>query len=432
MRLQPLLFPGIHAQLVNSIQSYTGKLLPLAHEEFLLSLECFSVALLFYWLAALTGCIDEREDILKQNCQDKVSMERPSFSIGLPRRETKQQKKERLRKKREEKRKEKLKKERRLQGYQPIPQRPPWLLLPYDVTKGLELWIVTLKGDTFLQKRKTLLEQIKHAKEPIVPVNGFDPSFGEAQKTYFLEKAKEVMRLLVENQRIRWIFKRWFTQFRVKRFAPLNSCDPITLEPIVESAWFPSFTQRKIYAFEAKPFSKYLHNALVHNEGHIPDTLSPKNPLTNEVFTLNQLMSLIGQSRKYGHSSWAIEAFIASRYDITSFMTINTKPLRLHALRTTMAKVDDWDSIDTLYDFIKSQHAAHDIPFCMSLYKWAVAHATKEARIESWRKMCLKWYEVHILIDDENTRDTYLDAIKGKTRGLCSRPEELTALRKKK
>jgi hypothetical protein len=397
-----------------------------------LSLEYFSLAVLFYWLVVVAGSIEKQQGMLKQTSKNRRIMESHSFAPGVARRETKQQKKERLRKAKLEKQKEKLRKAKQHQPFQSFLPRASWLILPFHITKGLEFWILTMKGDTFVQKRKTLLQQIENAKKPIVPVFGFDSSLGEAHNAQFLEKAKEVMTLLVLNQKLRWMFKCFLTKARMKRFSALNQTDPITMEPIVECVWFPSFLQRKIYNFEAKPFSKYLHNLLVHNDGHIPDSLYPKNPLTNEGFSLPQLISLIHQTQKYGYSSWAIEAFAASRYDMTSFMTIHSKPLRLHALRMTMAKIDTWDSIDTLYDFIKSQHAAHNVPFCMSVYKWAVYHAAREARIESWRTLCLKWYEVNILIDDDDMRSAYMNTIKQKTLGLCSKPEELSALRIKR
>lgn len=432
MALQPLLLYGIHARLVNYLQVYTGKSLGLAHEEFLLSLEFFSLAALLYCIAALIGSIDEQEVILKHKRKILYTMERYSFSPGVPRQETKQQKKERIRKQKEEKRKEKLRKERRLRGFCPPPQRPSWLLLPNHVTKGFEFWILTLKGDTFVQKKQSLLDQIKEAKKPIECPYAFDPVFTEAQKKVFLEKADSVMNLLYENQKIRWTFKVFFTKVRALHFQKLNEVDPITMDSIVEPIQFPSFSHRKIYSFEAKPFAKHIHNSLIHNDGHIPDALTPKNPLTNEVFSLPQLMSLISQARAYGHTSWAIEGFIASRYDLTTFMIIHSKSLRLHALRNTMANVNDWDSIDTLYDFIKSQHASHDAVFPMGIYKWAVNHAWYEPRIENWRKLCLKWYEVDILIDDVDTRLNFLEAIKKKTLLLCSKPEELSSLRKRR
>ena len=406
---------GIHEQIKNYLQAYTGKPLRLAHEEFLLSLEFFSLALVFYWLAVLVGYIEKQEAMLKQSPIHSTKMEPPSFAIGRRIQESKHQREKRLRKRR------KPTGEKASVRY----AKPSWFLLPHHLANGFEFWIAMLKGDTFLTKRKSLLDDIEKAKTPTSPIQ-------DKFRDEYLVKAQHVMSFLYQNQKLRWIFKKFFTKLRLQRFPSLNDVDPITLERITQPIQFPSFAQRKTYSFEANPFVKYLHNKLTHNDGHIPDPLFPKNPFTNEAFSLSQLMSLIDQARKYSYTSWAIESFISCRYNLTSFSTIHSKPLRLNALRATMANVSSWDSIDTLYDFIKIQHAFHNALFHMNLYKWAVNHAAKEKRIESWRKLCVKWYEVDILIDDADTKRDLFRVIEAKTFLMCSKPDELTSLRQAK
>ena len=406
---------GIHEQIKNYLQAYTGKPLRLAHEEFLLSLEFFSLALVFYWLAVLVGYIEKQEVMLKQSPIHSTKMEPPSFAIGRRVQESKHQREKRLRKRR------KPTGEKASVRY----AKPSWFLLPHHLANGFEFWIAMLKGDTFLTKRKSLLDDIEKAKTPTSPIQ-------DKFRDEYLIKAQHVMSFLYQNQKLRWIFKKFFTKLRLQRFPSLNDVDPITLERITQPIKFPSFAQRKTYSFEANPFVKHLHNKLTHNDGHIPDPLFPKNPFTNEAFSLSQLISLIDQARKYSHTSWAIESFVSCRYDLTSFSTIHSKPLRLNALRATMANVSSWDSIDTLYDFIKIQHAFHNALFHMNLYKWAVNHAAKEKRIESWRKLCVKWYEVDILIDDADTKRDLFHVIEAKTFLMCSKPDELTSLRQAK
>ena len=425
-----LLFPGIHAHFRNSLQAYTKKSLTLAQEDFLLSLECFSVALVFYLLAELVGVIEEQQGILKHFPTLIHTMEQPSFSMGALPRETKQQKKERLRKEKAWKEKEARRKRARETSFQPVATRPPWLLLPSHQCKGFEFWILTLKGDTFLSKRNALLESIMKAQIPVTPVAGFDPSFGEQMKKEYLEKAQIVMSLLHQNQILRWKFKNFFTKVRIQRFQKLNEVDPITLESFHQPVHSHSFLQQKTYSYEAESFAKHIHKKLTHNDGHIALPLAAKNPFTNETFPLAQLMGLIHQCRSFGHTSWAIEAFVSARYDLTTFMAIHSKPLRLNALRMTMANMKDWDAIDTLYDFIKSEHLYHKKTFCTTLYKWALNHVPNEKRLESWRKMCIKYYETDILIDDPDMKESLFSVISGKTLPLCGVPMELQTLRK--
>jgi hypothetical protein len=424
-----LLLPEIHVHFRNCLQASTTKPWSLAHEDFLCSLECFSVAALLYWLAVVVGCIEKQQDIPKQNCEILCTMETCSFAIGRPRHETKLQKRERLYRIAKEKRRNEMRK----RTYQPIPipipTRPSWLLLPSHITKGFGFWLLTLKGDTYLEKRATLLTDLKRNDEPIQCIYKFDTSLSEQFRRDYKDKALLVMDLLYQNQCLRWIFKRFFTRLRIQRFQVCNEVDPITMDGIKESIQVPLFSQRKIYRFEATPFLKHLHNRLVHCDGHISRPQPMKNPLTNEVFTTAQLMSLLAQAKRYGYSSWAIEAFSASQYNLSRFMLIYTKPLRLHALKTTMANVTSWDSTDTLFDFIKSQHMIHEEVFRQPMYTWAVHKAPYSSRIVSWRKLCVQWYEMDILVDDFDTKERILRGLEAKTLQLCDRPHELEMLR---
>ena len=425
-----LLFPGIHEHFKNSLQAYTGKSLSLAHEDFLCSLECFFLAAVFSLLAVVVGSIEGQQDMPKQFLMYFHTMQQAVFSLGSVRRETKSQKKERIRKENERKWKEARRKAARDSRHDPCEKRPPWLILPRHVCKGFDFWILTLKGNTFLTKRKSLLDSIAQAEAPAPPALGFDPAPSEHMRKDYLEKAQIVMSLLHSNQTLRWKWKIFLTKARILRFEKLNETDPITLEPIRQPIVFHSFSQQKTYTFEAESFAKNLHKKLIHNDGQLSLPQQPKNPYTNEDFTLAQLISLLSQARNYGHSSWAIEAFISTRYDLTSFSIIHTKPLRLHALRTTMANMKSWDAIDTLYDFIKSEHLYHKKVFPIQIYRWAVNHAVQEKRIESWRKLCIKYYETDILMDDNQTKEEMFDSISKKTLTLCSMPHELQVLRK--
>jgi hypothetical protein len=425
-----LLLPGIHEQCRSSLQAYTGKSLTLAQEDFLLSLEYFSVALVFYVLAVVVGYIEKQEGMLKPSLWILTKMEQYSFSLGRPRQETKQQKKERIRKQKLEKMKEARRKANRTKPFVPLPVRPPWLLLPKHLYKDYEFWILTLKGDTYWSKKQDVLCQIEHAQTPHKAVFGFPETIGEAHRTSFVTKANIVLDLLYQNQVLRWKFKNFLNKVRILRFSKVNTTDPITLEPFKYPVSFPSFKQQKIFTFEAGSFIKHCHKKLLDNEGEIPAPQFPKNPLTNEKFTLTQLMGLLDQCRQVSQTSWAIEALIECQYDITTFVAVHTKPLRLHAIRTTMANVSSWDAIDILYDFIKSQYLFHKKAFLSNTYRWAITYRPHHPKLNTWRKLCLKWYETDILIEEYDTKETFLKVISDKTFPLCTVPHDLQVLRK--
>jgi hypothetical protein len=403
--------------------------LSLAQEEFLLSLECFLLAAVFYLLAVVAGSIEGRRDTPKQFLLYFHTMQQAVFSFGCTRHETKSQKKERLRKERERHFKEERRRKRNENPSVPIPKRPSWCILPPHRLEGFDFWIHTLKGETFLQKRTFLLDTIEKMKIPPPSLPGFDSKSGDAMRKEYLFKAQKVMSYLHENQALRWKFKGFFTNWRTRRCSPVNDTDPITLEPIIQPVNIYEFSQRKLYRFESKSIAKHIHQQLTRNDGQIPTPVHPRNPLTNQPFRIEQLMGLLKQCKTFGYSSWVLEAFISARYDMTSFVAIHSKPLRLHALKTSMGDEGSWDFIDTMTDFIKSQHALHGKLYTKGAYEWAITHALREKRMESWKKLCLKWYETDIIIDDAVAKDMFLGVIEAKTKLLCEPPLELLELK---
>ncbi len=404
----------------------------MAQEDLLLSLESFFLAALFYWAAELVGSIEKRQGIFKPISLYTSKMEAPVFSIGSVPKETKAQKRERQRKEKERKRLEQLRKKRKSMPFRSVAKRSNWCILPSHRLEGLDFWIVTLKGESFLEKRRSLLESIAKMEKPVDTTTGFDPKQSEAIRNEYLFKAQKVMSYLHENQKLRWIFKRFLTRWRVNSFTLVNDTDPITLEPLKQSVFLHEFGQRKTYQFEAESLAKHLHKQLIKSDGQIPTPTSPRNPLTNELFRLHQLMSLFRQCKALGHSTWVLEAFVSSRYDMTSFVAIHSKPLRLSALKTSMADENSWDFVDTMSDFIRSQHILHGKVYSKGLYDWAITHALREERMEKWKKLCIKWYETDILVDDTDTKEMFLGVVETKTKALCDPPIELVVLRQRR
>lgn len=356
-------------------------------------------------------------------------MEKGKFALGTSTRETKLEKKQRVQKEKDRQRREKRKKQRNETPREPFSKKPEWCILPSSMTQGFDFWIKMLQGTTFLTKRKSLLASIVQIQTPMKPVPGWDSTFGDQMRKEYLEKAQVVLSLLHKNQDLRWKFKNFLTKVRVLRFKKVNEKDPITLDTFKQPVCVYSFHQRLTYRFEAETIAKHIHKRLLHNDGHIPTPISPRNPLTNEEFTLTQTMGLLQQCKELGHTTWPLEAFYACRFDLLSFSTVHMKPLRLHALHTTMTIPTYWECIDTLYDFIKSQHADHNVVFPMNVYKWAVNKAMDSERLQRWRKLCIKWYEVDILMEDEIIKEVYFQELQKKTLPLCDSPTELIDLR---
>lgn len=304
---------------------------------------------------------------------------------------------------------------------------PQWRILPEELCHGLAFWIDTLPGTSFFQKRTRLLQSLTAFGAPCPWMADADRY--DTWKEEFDAKTRVVLGLLQRNQTIRWIFKRFFTKIRIRRFPILNDTDPITLEPVETPVIIHSFSQRKTYVFEAESFATLAHKKLLHHDGQIPFPQFPKNPLTNESFTLGQQMSLLQQCRAAGYSSWSVESYVSSRYSLDLFFLFFKTPLRLHAIRSTLAALTSWDAMDILEDFIESQHRVHDAIYSTSLYKWAISKAPESPRIQSWRRLCLIWYEKDIFLEDPEMKAREFELLQLKTLPLCRQPTDLQELR---
>lgn len=346
-------------------------------------------------------------------------MDQATFAIGSIKKETKNEKRERLRRKQK----------KEPSTFIPIPKGPSWLLLPPSVCEGTAFWIDTLKGGSFFSKRNSLFEEMDFMKEPRKKNYGIDASVGEDLRKEHVEKTKKVLSILHLNQTFRWKWKIFITKARMLRFQKVNETDPITFDICKQPISIHIFDQRKTYLFEAGTIAKHFQKKLTNNDGHTPSPLYPRNPFTNEKFTLTQTISIIERCKEYGKGSWALEAFRACRYDILSFTIVHGKPLRLQSLHATMSATSSWDCLDTLLDFIRHQHVLHNIHYNVTLYQWAVNKLMSHEIMEQWRKYCIKWYELDILIDDEDIREGFYEGLKKKTFCFCKKVAELQFLR---
>lgn len=387
-------------------------------EDLQKSIQYFFGALVFYCFSEILRPI-ENQIILSSK------MNANCFALGRPRKESKRQKQERLRKESIWKRRE----ERRTQTKVFLKKQPLWRLLPTHACAGFAFWMDTLHGTTFFEKKHSLLQQIIKLSEPVDCPFKFPSSDCNFQLD-FLEKTKEVESLLYKNQELRWRFKIFLNKIRIQKMKKANEDDPFTLECCKQPIQVVSYTTKVIYTFEAESFMKHVTKRLLNNDGHIAQPLFPQNPLTNETFTLAQIIGLLRQLRVYGHTSWPMESFSSCGYNLERFISIHTKPLRLHALHATMKKYDDWEQIDTLLDFIKSQHRTHERVCEQVVYRWAILHLSEHDIIQAWRKLCIKWYEVDILLDDESVRDREYTKLEALTLALCNSPSDLIKRRK--
>ena len=219
------------------------------------------------------------------------------------------------------------------------------------------------------------------------------------------------------------------TQLRLKPSRRVNDTDFITLSPIDNPIHVYNFSNRCQYIFDTKSLLQHIHKRFLHHDGQIPQPLVPMNPFTNEQFSLSQMLGITSAIKARGQSTWSIEAFAKSKFDIEQFQSHYRKPLRLHAVKSILYDYSDWDGIDMLVNFIESHHEEHNAIFHKTLYLFFLRKLPDEAKIQEWRSLCRQFYEEDILADDEDQRDTAFYKARRKSEPLCAPPHDLFAKR---
>lgn len=302
-----------------------------------------------------------------------------------------------------------------------------WRILPCSLET--KFFIDTLSGTTFLQKMKSLESygSFQVSPKPCSLFPNYKPSptiLAEIQ-----ERKKVGQEILVKNQHLRWIFKRFLTKWRIQRFRLVNDTDFITLSPIDNPIHLYNFGNRCQYIFDGKSLLQHIHKRLLHHDGQIPEPLVPMNPFTNEAFTLSQMIVIHSAMKQQGHSSWTLEAFVKCKFQTQQLLNHFRKPLRLHALKSILYDYSDWDGIDLLLNFIESHHDEHNSLFHKNLYAFFLREMPDEVKIQEWRSLCRDFYQEDILAEDTDQRDIAFYRARRKTEHLCGPPHDLVAKR---
>lgn len=330
-----------------------------------------------------------------------------------------------LRARRARKEKEQKRKERKKNPFEPRKTNQVWRILPCEMKYSFA--IDSLKGTTFIEKMAALKDygSFLNAKSDLFP--NFEPN-KELQKTIF-EMRDKCIQLCKQNQTLRWIFKRFVTNWRIMHFKQINDTDFISLGPIVKKVSLPNFSQRVIYAFEANSILQDIHRKLLQSSAQIPTPVYPRNPYTNERLSIHQILGIHSQCKAHGVSVWTLETFLKANVRIDLFLQFQRKPLRMNAIKTILYNYSDWDGIDLVLNFIESHHEEHQAIFNKHIYNWCLQKIPEEPKIQAWRTLCRDYYLEDILAEDEIERDSCFYKYSLKTGSLCAPPHDLLAKR---
>lgn len=176
-----------------------------------------------------------------------------------------------------------------------------------------------------------------------------------------------------------WVSKKYSSRM-------LNTNDPSTLcEPECAVSVYDS-RSRGMYQFEAEALHRQMNCQLGNSKWMFPEAKTPRNPLTNVPFHLGQLLEIHKQLKAYGKTSWLIECFVESKFDIPTFITTHKTALKLYALDDLMRHPSDDDFIELMEEFIEDQYEHHKFyqkAKLRTMY-WALVNRTTDPYMKSW------------------------------------------------
>lgn len=344
-------------------------------------------------------------------------------------RETARQKNTRLREARKKKLEEQRRKKRKLVTKGPSEPFRPWRIVPnHACTAAAAFCVDVLSGSSYLSKKQSL------DKLSIKPTSGCCklpplPSAKDTRKRLAALK-KEAAALIEKNQKVRSTLRRFLHLWRIQHLKLHNTEDPITMSLPEKPVYVYSLKQRRKYQFDAVSLARTFHLRLLHHDGPFPNALQPMNPFTNELLTLSQCISIFDQLRFNAVTHWTLEAFRRSRFSLPLYMKAHDKALKQHALKAILWDYKDYDGIDTVFDFIESQHDYHDQTFHKPLYVWFLQNMPDEVTMLQWRRLCQKWHENDILEGEGVCKEVIYERIYKATEALCEKPTQLLVKRR--
>lgn len=317
-----------------------------------------------------------------------------------------------------------------------------WFLLPMESVSPLLYWPVLRTGPTLSSAydsfhdfcivkpnpwsskaavafQKQLRPFLKEPLKPFFPVKPFP------------ELISEFVNILRKNASVRRLMQRLVRAWKLRRATPVNDVDIVTMDTPKKKVELCDWWLCRTYPFEADSLYKSFLRCLLMRDSMWPTPQEIRNPYTNVPLTVAQSHFAIQALRHHGYTHWVLEALRAARYDWTEFKRMQSRQLRLAALRAQFQAPETDDYHETMMDFIESEYENHEVLFPKLIYSWALKHAAEHPTIAKWRTLCFRYYYIDITHECTFARDELMQKeVYHETAGLCGPVYDLYALKK--
>lgn len=140
-----------------------------------------------------------------------------------------------------------------------------------------------------------------------------------------------------------------------------NTEDPVTMEIPKNPVSIIDFPNRISFVYDANTLKKTIENRLLFSDYMFPEPLAPVNLLTNQPFTIGQLISVITQCKNYGKTSWILESLKSVYGDLQLFLAYNKQLLKIEAIRTFFKK-SSYIVREAAIDYFKIEADYYELP----------------------------------------------------------------------
>lgn len=170
-----------------------------------------------------------------------------------------------------------------------------------------------------------------------------------------------------------------------------NTTDIVTMDPPKKPVYIIDFKQMCSYIYEASSMRKIIEQRIYVSDQMFPDPQIPVNPLSNQEFTVGQLISIISQCFAYGEYSWILDRLKTSGYQYSIFINRFQQQLKLEAIDTYFRCQPNYVK-DTVIDFFDSEGfnvlSGSDVNAFTELYN----SRPNSQLIKDWVKLTKRYY----------------------------------------
>jgi hypothetical protein len=309
-----------------------------------------------------------------------------------------------------------------------LKRQPSWLLLPKSQLNPFQILALDKNVQGFAAPYHLVYNfKIQYPKDSF--------QFALAKNVYKYDKPYEeivssVKRAFMQNQKLRYRLKRLLNIYLLRKFQTVNTEDIVTLEPIEKLVKIYDWSSKKSYCFEAKSLLNDSVNRLLYHSELFLDPKQPRNLLTNEPLSYNQLISIHQQLLSHGVTNWVWECFATSGFNMANLVWNYEIPIQLHILKNLIKAGTEHTIHDLIVDFILSEYEHHDFSVAPpeSVLYFLLKTSWNTALIHEWVTECNLSWEYRIRkVADLNKR---VAQIHGRTLALVEKTPQLIQLYK--